>query len=152
MFEVLVYMFENYFESDLQPDRNTLTHELSAAGFEEEDIGRAFDWFSALNEMTLLSSGMAAADRAGYRIFTDAENEKINGESRTFLIFLEQAGVLNPAQRELVIDRVMALPQARIALEEIKWIVLIALWSQGKARDYLFIEDVVFNEQRPTMH
>jgi len=152
MFEVLVYLFENYFESDLRPDEHTLARELSAAGFEEEDIDRAFDWYSALNEMTEHTSELAASDRASYRIFTDAENKKINGEGRSFLMFLEQAGVLNPAQRELVIDRAMALPQTRVALDEIKWIVLIALWSQGKARDYLFIEDVIFNEQRPTMH
>lgn len=152
MFEVLVYLFENYYESDLRPDENTLARELSAAGFEEEDIGRAFDWYSALNDMLQVSSGMAAADRAGYRIFADAESDRINGESRSFLMFLEQAGVLNPAQRELVIDRAMALPQPEVTLDEIKWIVLIALWSQGKAGDYLFIEDVIFNEHRPTMH
>lgn len=152
MFEVLVYLFENYFESDLRPDEHTLARELSAAGFEEEDIGQAFDWYSSLNEMTQAASGIEAADRAGYRIFSDAENDKINGESRSFLLFLEQASVLNPAQRELVIDRAMALQQPEVTLDEIKWIVLIALWSQGKARDYLFIEDVIFNEHRPTMH
>lgn len=152
MFEVLLYLFENYFESDLKPDKNTLARELSVAGFEDVDIGRAFDWYSALQEMNLQSSGLAAADRAGYRIFTDAESEKIRNDSRSFILFLEQTGVLNPAQRELVIDRAMALPQAEVTLEEIKWIVLIALWSQGKAREYLFIEDVIFSEQRPTMH
>ena len=34
MFEVLVYMFENYFEADLRPDQNTLASELFAAGFD----------------------------------------------------------------------------------------------------------------------
>jgi Smg protein len=68
------------------------------------------------------------------------------------MMFLEQAKVLNPSQRELVIDRAMALPQSEISLEEIRWIVLMALWNQNKASDYLFVEDAMFNESRPTLH
>ena len=52
MFEVLVYMFENYIEADIRPDQRTLARELFAAGFDQEDINGAFDWFSALEEMT----------------------------------------------------------------------------------------------------
>ena len=33
MFEVLVYMFENYIDSQFRPDDNTLSKELSAAGW-----------------------------------------------------------------------------------------------------------------------
>ena len=60
--------------------------------------------------------------------------------------------MISPSQRELVIDRLMALPNTAVTLEETKWIVLIALWKQGKAGDYLFVEDVLFSDSRPTMH
>ena len=95
-------------------------------------------------QANIASSGML-------RIYNDIETKKISSESLGFLMFLEQAGVLNPAQRELVIDRAMALPEA-ISLEETKWIVLMALWNQGKAGDYLFVEDALFSDTRPTLH
>lgn len=148
MFEVLVYLFENYFEANIHPDQHTLAKELSAAGFEDADINGAFDWFDALEAMSqqanIASSGVL-------RIYSEIETKKISTDSLGFLMFLEQAGVLNPAQRELVIDRAMALPEA-ISLEETKWIVLMALWNQGKAGDYLFVEDALFSDTRPTLH
>src|SRR5690606_8700029 len=112
MFEVLVYMFENYIEADIRPDQRTLARELFAAGFDQEDINGAFDWFSALEKMT---AGVENAHHSlSTRIYTEAVLRKISGESLSFTMFLEQANVLNPAQRELVIDRVMALPQPEV--------------------------------------
>ena len=152
MFEVLVYMFENYFEVDIRPDQHTLSKELFAAGFDQEDINGAFNWFSALEEMTEKAGTIANGQGLGMRIYAESESEKISGESLSFIMFLEQANILNPAQRELVIDRAMALPQMEVSIEETRWIVLMTLWNQGKANDYLFVEDAVFGETQPTLH
>lgn len=152
MFEVLVYMFENYFEADIRPDQHTLAKELFAAGFDQEDINGAFDWFSALEEMTENANTAAGGHGLGMRIYAEAESSKISSESLSFMMFLEQAGILNPAQRELVIDRAMALPQPEVSIEETRWIVLMALWNQGNTSDYLFVEDAVFGEDRPILH
>jgi len=151
MFEVLVYLFENYFEANIRPDQDVLTRELFAAGFEENDINGAFYWFSALDDMSHQSTDAADGSNS-LRIYSESENRKISNDSLSFLMFLEQASVLSPSQRELVVDRVMALPNTAVTLEETKWIVLIALWKQGKAGDYLFVEDVLFSDSRPTMH
>ena len=150
MFEVLVYMFENYIEADIRPDQHTLARELFAAGFDQEDINGAFDWFSALEEMTTRAE--AGSQGTSTRFYADVELEKISGESLSFMMFLEQANVLNAAQRELVIDRAMALPQHEVGIDETRWIVLMALWNQGKANDYLFVEDAVFGEEPPQLH
>lgn len=151
MFEVLVYLFENYYEANIRPDQNTLAQELSAAGFDQADIDVAFDWFSALESMSEQVTAGAGLG-IGQRIFTLQESQKISPESLGFMMFLEQAGVLTPAQRELVMDRAMALHQHEVGIEEIRWIVLMALWNQGKAKDYLFVEDAVFGENQPTVH
>jgi Smg protein len=152
MFDLLVYLFENYIETDVRADETTLTRELSAAGFDNEDISRAFSWFSSLAELADQASTEAAADRAAYRIYTLEESKKVGVDSRSFLLFLEQATVLNPLEREVVIDRLMALPEAEVSLEQTKWIALMVLWRHGKARDYLFVEDALFNDSRPTIH
>ncbi|HEY8354666.1 MAG TPA: DUF494 domain-containing protein [Methylophilaceae bacterium] len=151
MFEVLVYMFENYFEADIRPDQNTLANELFAAGFDQEDINGAFDWFSKLEELSNLSAD-SAMHSPNMRIYGETELQKLSAESISFIMFLEQAKVLDPIQRELVIDRAMALPLPEIGIEETRWIVLMALWNQGKASDYLFVEDAMFGDERPTLH
>ncbi|MBU3736249.1 MAG: DUF494 domain-containing protein [Methylobacterium sp.] len=152
MFEVLVYLFENYFEADIRPDQHTLARELFAAGFEEDDISRAFDWFSTLEEMTRHAGENTAAGNGTLRIYADNESRKIGNDSKGFLMFLEQAGVIDAPQRELVIDRAMALPDATVSLDQTKWIMLMTLWNQGKAGDYLFVEDAIFSDSRPTLH
>lgn len=152
MFEVLVYLFENYLEANIRPDQGTLTRELSAAGFELDDIEQAVNWFSTLEDMTHDADTATNSPSTGWRIYAEEEHLKINDESRGFLMFLEQAGVMQASQRELVIDRAMALPNTPVGLEEIKWIVLMTLWNQGKANDYLFISDAIFSDTQPTLH
>jgi Smg protein len=152
MFDILVYLFENYFEADLHPDQPTLEQELSAAGFDTSEIGRAFDW---LNGLEILSSSPYPENLAlskSTRIYSEVEIKVINTEGRGFLAFLEASGILNAVQREWVIDRVLALSDQEIPVDQIKWIVLIVLWSRGEADDYLFIEDLLFSDNTPQMH
>jgi Smg protein len=157
MFEVLVYMFENYIDTQFRPDDSTLSRELSAAGFDEEDINGAFDWFNQLESSTEKPELFQQARHANTRIFTDLELKKISGESIGFILFLVDAKILNSAQRELVLELAMSLPQAEISIEEMRWIVLMTTWGASKTgpdktKEYLFIEDVLLNKQKPTLH
>lgn len=150
MFEVLVYMFENYFESDTHPDHETISKELFAAGFNQEDIKGAFDWYHTLESMS--EDGEPQFDAAGFRVYSASEIKKIGSDGLSFMLFLEHAKVLTPAQRELVIDRTMALSQPEVDMDEIRWIVLMVLWNHDKASDYLFVEDAMFSDNQPTLH
>ncbi len=157
MFEVLVYMFENYIDTQFRPDEHTLSKELFAAGFDEEDINGAFDWFDQLEAMTDKPQLFESAAHTNTRIFTELELKKISGESIGFILFLVQAKILNTAQRELVLELAMNLPQAKIGIEEMRWIVLMTTWGASKSgpdktKEYLFIEDVLLNKQKPTLH
>jgi Smg protein len=157
MFEVLVYMFENYIDTQFRPDDNTLSRELFAAGFDEDDINGAFDWFNQLESMTEKPESFQMADPANTRIFTDMELKKISSESIGFILFLVQANILNTSQRELVLALAMNVPQAEICIEEMRWIVLMTTWGASKSgpdktKEYLFIEDILLNKQKPTQH
>jgi Smg protein len=97
------------------------------------------------------------ADAANSRVFTEIELKKISGESIGFILFLVQAKILNTSQRELVLELAMNLPQATIGIEEMRWIVLMTTWGASKSgpdktKEYLFIEDVLLNDQKPTLH
>jgi Smg protein len=157
MFEVLVYMFENYIDTQFRPDEDTLSKELSAAGFDEQDISGAFDWFNQLELMTNQPEVFKNPQYVSTRIFTDDELKKITGESLGFVLFLVQANILNTAQRELVLELAMNLPQPQISIEEMRWIVLMTTWGASKSgpdktKEYLFIEDALLNKNKPTLH
>ncbi len=152
MFEILVYLFENYFEVDVYPDEGTLTRELSAAGFDRDEINLAMSWVNGLESLAQQAPLPGLAGSRAQRFYSEAEEAKIGTDSRGFLLFLETSGILNPVQREWVVDRVMALNEQEVSLEQVKWTVLIVLWSQGQASDFMFIEDLLFGDSQPTMH
>lgn len=153
MFDILVYLFENYFEVNVYPDESTLTRELSAAGFDREEINQAMTWVNGLEKLAQDNSYLPhLAESRSQRFYSEAEETKIGTESHGFLLFLETSGILNPVQREWVIDRIMALNEHEVTLEQVKWTVLIVLSSQGQASDFMFIEDLLFGDTQPTMH
>ena len=152
MFEVLVFMFENYFAHHAMPDSEVLTQELSAAGFEQSDITGAVSWFDEMKTMLKQPAAIYNHQSSGTRIFAEFELKKINTESISFILFLQQANVINDVERDLIIDRAMALKQEHIHIEEMRWITMIALWNAGREKDYLFVEDALFNPRGLTLH
>jgi len=151
MFEVLVFMFENYFANQSMPDDATMEQELSAAGFEQGDILGAFDWYQELKTMINAPEFDYSHDKTAMRIFTNSELKRINTESLGFLIFLQQAKVINDVERDLIVDRAMALNKEKIGIEEIRCITMMALWNKGREKDYSFVEDALFNPRGLTI-
>ncbi|MFW5432426.1 MAG: DUF494 family protein [Methylophilaceae bacterium] len=151
MFEVLIFMFENYFANQTMPDDATLEQELSEAGFEKNDILGAFDWFEGMKSILNTPELGYSHHTTATRLFTKSEQKKINTESLGFLIFLQQANVINDMERDLIIDRAMALKQTLITIEEARWITMMALWNQGREKDYSFVEDALFNPRGLTI-
>ena len=147
MFELLIYMFENYLSSKSYLDFNNISMELEAAGFDNDDIEEAFDWFSQLKAMSdKIPQAIDAKENTNLRIFTEKEYKKISSEGLGFILFLEQAKVLNSIEREIIIDRAMALNQNIISIDEVRWVVMMALWNNGKENDYLFVEDALYTK------
>ncbi len=152
MFEVLIFMFENYFSNHALPDNDIMVQELSAAGFEKTDILGAVDWFHEMKSMLREPPAVYSHKHTATRMFTNSELKKINTESIGFILFLQQANVINDVERDLIIDRAMVLKQEQINIEEIRWITMIALWNEGREKDYLFVEDALFNPRGLTLH
>jgi Smg protein len=151
MFEVLVFMFKNYFTNQDILDDVTMEQELSAAGFEQDDILGAFDWFQEMKSMFSAPEFDYTHEKTAIRIFTSSEVKVIDTESLGFLIFLQQAKIINDVERDLIVDRAMALNTNKLGIEEIRWITMMALWSQGRDKDYSFVEDALFNPRGLTL-
>ncbi len=143
MFDILYYLFENYFDSGSYPDSETLTRKLTMAGFNDEDIHQALDWLSELARQDTGNYPVTLAENNAFRCFSALEMEKIDTEGRGFILFLEQAGIINPLQRELLIDRVIAMDESSSSLEKIKLIVLTELWIQNQLADDVILEKLL---------
>lgn len=155
MFDVLMYLFENYYmddEIEMNPDRESLHTELLEAGFPPAEINQAFDWLEGLSNHQHVRMQAAQAENA-IRIFSSHESERLDVESRGFLLFLEQMGILNPASRERVIERVMALETDDFDIGQLKWVVLMVLFNQpGEEAAYAWMEDLVFDSLPGHLH
>lgn len=132
--DVLLYLFENfvYDDPDSLNDRDSLQASLLEAGFSPSEISKAFDWLDVLardRPARLLRDplpGMAAP----VRVHAAEEIAKLDTECRGFLMFLEHSGIIDAERRELVLDRIMALDADEVDLNDLKWIVLMVLFSQ----------------------
>jgi Smg protein len=146
--EILIYVFDRYMLEEVPevPEREDLARHLKANGFSSAKVERALDWLADLacvrDQAPLDGNGPAL------RIFTDGELARLSTECRGFLFTLENLGVLEPQQREIVIERMLALDADELDTEQLKWVVLMVLSSQpGQELAFARLEDLV-NEAR----
>ncbi|TKB51917.1 DUF494 family protein [Ferrimonas aestuarii] len=157
MFDILMYLFETYVQSDVELllDREELTEELSRAGFRADEIGKALVWIEKL--AALQEAGdqpyLYANPVKTVRVYTEAEMLRLDTTCRGFLLFLEQVKVLSGETREMVIDRVMELDGEPLSLDDLKWVVLMVLFNApGNETAYRQMEDLVFEEPDGLIH
>ena len=163
--DVLLYLFEHYFTEDAAPppgsgaaflDREQLANgplldELAQAGFSPAEIHKAFDWLGALAEQRPTEGGRRPDGPT--RVYSGPELDKLDVEARGFLMFLEQHGVLDADQRELVLDRALALDQEELDLDDLKWVVLMVLFNQpGSEAAYAWMETQMFLDEPEPVH
>ena len=150
MFDVLVYVYENYWRPDACPAPRQLSRKLSAVGFEPEEIEEALSWLGGLSERA--QSGPAQPGAGSVRVWTEEEREHLGQECIGFLVFLDAAGVLTLPLREMVVDRAMAIPGARLELEDMKIVVLMVFWSVGEEPDALILDELFVAPHERLIH
>jgi len=142
MFDILMFLFESYFNAGSYPDPEKLSIKLSAAGFEEDDISRALTWLSGLSQLTQ-AEYPARINMSGLRSFAEIEVNAISSEGLHFISFLEHNKLISPIEREMIIDRAVAFGRNSLPLDKVKLIVLMVLWNQHEELDPLLVEDLL---------
>ena len=142
MFEILMYLFESYFDAGSYPEPDKLSRKLSAAGFEGDEINEALTWLSALQQQNP-DNYPATLEHVGLRHFAELELQRISFEARQFLMFAEQQHMITAVEREMVIDRALALQQESIKLDKLKLIMLMVLWNRRRDLDPLLVEELL---------
>lgn len=165
MFEVLVFVYENYWRGNACPELDQLGRKLAAHGFEPQEVHDALVWLDGLNfaaqATQVLPEGVQAASEEcspnrqsahSLRVYSVAEQDHLGGPCLGFISFLESAGVLPAAMREIVIDRAMAAPGNPVSLDELKIIVLMVYWSFGEEPDALVLDELCDDSQGRVAH
>ncbi len=151
--DILIHLFENFLDADedSEPNRDTLRHELEQAGYPEDDVERALAWLDGLagDPERALPEGAVRA----MRVFSGDEQLRLDTDVRGHLLHLEHLGILSASQREVVIDRLLALEADDIDIEQLRWVVLMVLFSQpGQEQAYERMENLVFEQRQDAMH
>ncbi|MEQ1635564.1 MAG: DUF494 domain-containing protein [Methylococcales bacterium] len=152
IFDVLIYLFENYMDNEEFGDfidSDAIRTELLEAGFEQPEVTKAFNWLESLS----LQGSLATSHTPNFRIFCHQEQAKLDIDCQNLLIFLEKSGIINSTNREIVIDRAMALEDEDISLEKLKWIVLMVLLSlPDEALAFSRMEDMIYDFAPDYLH
>lgn len=159
--DILLYVFDRYMfdEAPEVPGREDLARHLASAGFAEANVERALDWLADLAGLRQHAQagepGEVAAPRPlpPLRLYTPHELVRLSAECRGMLLTLEAAGILQPLQRELVIDRLLALDAEDLTQEQVRWVALMVLSSQpGQESACARMESLVFDGESDTTH
>jgi Smg protein len=150
MFDVLVYLYENYWRPDACPDHDQLSRKLTAVGFETDEIQEALHWLDGLADTSQGYTGVQS--EGAIRLYSDREIEMLGETSVGFVTFLESAGVLPPPMREMVIDRAMAAGGNPLDLDDMKIIILMVFWSLGEEPDALILDELFVAPEERLIH
>ena len=99
-------------------------------------------WLSGLQQLTR-AAYPEEINSSGIRLYTEFEEQRISPDGLRFLSFWEHNKVITPIEREMIIDRVLALSRKNLSLDKLKLIVLMVLWSQHEDLDPMIIEDLL---------
>ncbi len=152
--DVLMFLFDNYLslEEGMPTDEMTLACELEEAGFETNNINKAFDWLGELADIKQAEVVIAPSSKTALRVYLPQEQQKLDVACQGFLHQLESVGLINSTSREMIIDRAMAIDSS-LSLTQFKRIVgLVMLNSPAKDELHTFIEDLVYDENDGMLH
>lgn len=171
MFEVLAFVFENYWSGEACPELPALQRKLNAVGFDDAEIQEALLWLAELQSATHgvagthaatpvddtgqashTASAAAASPTPAMRVFTPVEQARLGREGWGLMVFLVSVGALPWYRLELVMDRVMATPTDDLSVDDLKLIVLMVFWSLGDEPDALVADELCDNHSERVGH
>lgn len=153
MFEVLAYVYDNYWDGEACPTLPTLQRTLGTVGFDPQEITTALIWLEELKsaagvlrinhrEHPPAATLSTASVIPMTRVLTLSEHKRVGVAGWGFLTFLVSIGTLPPERLELVLERAMAAPGDPLSVDELKLIVLMVFWSLGQEPDALVLDEL----------
>ncbi len=152
MFDILVYLFETYYNPQACPKAEVLAHKLAAIGFEDEDINDALSWLHSMGETSSQCQPLEQQSATSLRVFSDHEQHVLGADAMGFITFLQNSGALPAHLREILIESAMAVDESPVSLEKIKIVALMVLWSHEAEIDHLIFEELLSDDSTRLSH
>lgn len=157
MFEIIMYLFESYMQIDqsIEIDAQEITDELLEEGFQKSDISKALAWLDNLTRLHEQNpqSKTQLAKETSHRIYSAAEQHRLDSDCQGFISYLGQADILNTHTREVVIDCVMSLDVDELTLPDLKWLILMVLFNDPNSEDaFLQLESMLLDFEDGLIH
>lgn len=154
VFDILMYLFETYLDDDQSeiPSADNIHNELTRIEFHDSNVNKAFNWLVDLSTLKYYDFTIKQLDDNSFRTFSSLEQKKFDLQAQTVLIELVNLNILTPTQREIIIDKALALDIALINQEQMKWVVLMVLFNiPDSAGSFTWLQDLLYQEF-PTIH
>lgn len=154
VFDILMYLFETYLDDDQSeiPSADNIRNELSRIGFNDSNVDKSFKWLDDLSTLKEYNFTIEQIDNNSFRTFSAIESSTFDQQAQAVLIELVNLNILTPTQREIIIDKALALDIAPINQEQMKWVVLMVLFNMpDSAGSFTWIQDLLYQEF-PTIH
>jgi Smg protein len=132
----LMYIFKSTTKNQIALEciGGDMSSELSAAGFDKTVVNKAIQWILDLSNESDIEKSAQFSDlnKISYalRYFIPYECDLFNVDCRSYLLRLEQRGILSPANRERVIEQTIALQDSDIDVNLLKWVTMMVLYNQ----------------------
>ena len=144
MYDVLVYVYENYFTPANCPKPEDLAVRLIAAGFEHDDIHDAMSWLHRLSVNTEKQKvEQLTITTDAIRVYNSYEQYKLGINGISFLYYMETSGALSPTMREAIINCALEAPQDTLILSEFKILALMVMWSLEQEIHDLLLDELM---------
>ena len=101
---------------------------LQGQGYTVGEIQKALSWLECFSDVEQISSRLS--NYTSLRIFSFEERQKIEDDSRNYLIHLGNLGLLTNGLRERIIDRIMALDEEVVSFKQVQWIACMVFINQ----------------------
>ncbi len=148
---MVLYLYEHYLDDPGEPPpRAALENALRAGGVPAPKAAQALDWLESLAASPPPPASPRGNAQRAYNAF---ERSRLSAEARGFLLRLERTGVIEPAERELAIGRALALDEAEVDAEAMKWVVLLTLfYLPDRESAFAQMEDICYPHLDPVEH
>ncbi|MDH4449330.1 MAG: DUF494 domain-containing protein [Rhodoferax sp.] len=154
MFDVLAFVYHHFNTLGPRPEPARLQRTLCSAGFDFQSVTQAMEWLCGLDGTTLypatappLAGTLPKGTREhgpsalSTRAYADAE-QALGVACLDYLIFLERAGMVPPALREVVLDRALAVGQFPLSVDNLKLVILVVLKALGHTPDTWLLDEL----------
>ena len=152
MFDVLVYLYENYWRPDACPDHDQLTRKLSAVGFETDEIEDALHLARRPGQQraeSYVGEQAAAKPARLLRCRAGAPRRRVDRLHQLPRIGRRAAAA---DARDGDRPRHGAIAGGPLDLEDLKIIVLMVFWSLGEEPDALILDELFVDDEDRLIH